>query len=166
MVSNKEKVYFKDTVLEDFKIPAHNFLLYRTMTGDNSDNIPGIKGIGVKTLTKRLPILFEDRKITIGQVLDFTKNSDDTSKIIKTISESEKLMRLNYDLMQLINVDISGSTKSKIIDIVKKPVNRLVKFQFQKMMLEDKLNTAIRNPDLWLRQCFFHLDVMAAKSYE
>ena len=162
----KKKFYFKDTVLEDFKIPAHNFLLYRTMTGDNSDNIPGIKGVGIKTLAKRLPILFEDRKITINQILDFTKKSDDTSKIIKTISESEELMRLNYDLMQLVNVDIGGSAKSKIIDIVKKPISRLVKYKFQKMMLEDKLNTAIKNPDLWLKTCFSHLDSMAAKSNE
>ena len=162
----KKKFYFKDTVLQDFKIPAHNFLLYRTMTGDDSDNIPGIKGVGVKTLQKRMPILFEDKKLTTDDILDFVEKSDDTSKIIKTISESRDILELNFKLMQLEDVNIGGSTKSKIIDIVKKPVNRLVKFQFQKMMLEDKLNTAIRNPDLWLRQCFFHLDVMAAKSYE
>ena len=162
----KKKYYFKDTVKEDFEVPAHNFLLYRTLTGDNSDNIPGIKGVGVKTLAKRLPILFEDKKLTTQDILDFTKNSDDTSKIIKTISQSEDLIAMNYKLMQLADVDIGGAIKSKIIDIVKQPVNRLVKFQFQKMMLEDKLNAAIRNPDLWLRNCFFHLDVMAAKSYE
>ena len=162
----KKKFYFKDTVLQDFKIPAHNFLLYRTMTGDDSDNIPGIKGVGVKTLQKRMPILFEDKKITTEDILDFVKKSDDTSKIIKSISESRDVLELNYKLMQLNDVNISGTSKSEIIDIVKKPVNRLVKFQFQKMMLEDKLNTAIRNPDLWLRQCFFHLDVMAGKSYE
>ena len=162
----KKKFYFKDTVLQDFKIPAHNFLLYRTMTGDDSDNIPGIKGVGVKTLKKRLPILFEDKKITIEDIINFTKNSDDTSKIIKTISESKELMTLNYDLMQLNNVNIGGAIKSNIIDIVKKPINRLVKFKVQKMMLEDKLNTAIRNPDLWLKMCFFHLDAMAVKTYE
>ena len=162
----KKKYYFKDTVKEDFDVPAHNFLIYRTLTGDNSDNIPGIKGVGVKTLAKRLPILFEDKKLTTQDILDFTKSSDDTSKVIKTISQSEDLIEMNYKLMQLADVDIGGTIKSKIIDIVKEPVNRLVKFQFQKMMLEDKLNTAIRNPDLWLRQCFFHLDLMAAKSYE
>jgi len=162
----KKKYYFKDTVMEDFSVPAHNFLLYRTLTGDNSDNIPGIKGVGVKTLAKRLPILFEDRKITIKQILDYTKNSDDTSKIIKIISESEELMRMNYKLMQLVDVDISGTIKSLIIDAVRKPVNRLVKYKFQTMMLEDKLNAAIKNPDFWLKNCFSHLDAMAAKSYE
>tara|TARA_R100000908_G_scaffold51458_1_gene26790 strand:+ start:1101 stop:2147 length:1047 start_codon:yes stop_codon:yes gene_type:complete len=162
----KKKYYFKDTVQEDFDIPAHNFLLYRTMKGDLSDNIPGIKGVGVKTLAKKLPILFEDKKITIDQLIDHVKNLDDDSKIITNIKNSEDMIRLNYDLMQLSNVDINGSVKSLIIDTVKKPVNRLVKYKFQKMMLEDKLNSAIKNPDFWLKQCFSHLDVMAGKTNE
>jgi DNA polymerase-1 len=162
----KKKYYFEDTVLDDFEIPAHNFLIYRTMKGDDSDNIPGIKGVGIKTLKKKLPILFEDKKISIDDIIKFTNNSDDKSKIIKTISESKELLELNFKLMQLENVNIPGTIKSNIIDTVKKPVNRLVKYKFQKMMLEDKLNAAIKNPDFWLKACFSHLDSMAAKSYE
>ena len=162
----KKKYYFKNTVNEDFEIPAHNYLLYRTMKGDPSDNIPGIKGIGVKTLKKRLPILFDDKKITIEDLLDYVKNTDDTSKVIKEISDSEDMIRLNYELMQLSEVDIPGSTKSYIMDAVRKPINRLVKYKFQKLMLEDKTYTAIKNPDLWLKLCFSHLEAMAAKSYE
>ena len=162
----KKKYYFKNTVNEDFEIPAHNYLLYRTMKGDPSDNIPGIKGVGVKTLKKRLPILFDDKKITIEDLLDYVKNTDDTSKVIKEISDSEDMIRLNYELMQLSEVDIPGSTKSYIMDAVRKPINRLVKYKFQKLMLEDKTYTAIKNPDLWLKLCFSHLEAMAAKSYE
>ena len=94
------------------------------------------------------------------------ENLDDKSKIVKSISESKDIMELNFRLMQLENVEIPGSTKSFIIDTVKKPISRLVKYKFQTMMLEDKLNSAIRNPDLWLKTCFSHLDSMAAKSNE
>jgi len=162
----KKKYYFKDTVHEDFEIPAHNFLLYRTMKGDTSDNIPGIKGVGVKTLQKKLPILFEDKKLTLDELIQHIKDLNDESKIITNIKDSEDTIRLNYDLMQLADVDIGGSTKSLIIDIVRKPVSRLVKYKFQTMMLEDKLNTAIRNPDFWLKQCFSYLDTMADKTHE
>ena len=115
----KKKYYFKETVHEDFEIPAHNFLLYRTMKGDPSDNIPGIKGVGVKTLQKKLPILFEDKKITLDEMIDHVKNMDDESKVIKDIKNNEGVIRLNYDLMQLSEVDIPGSTKAHIIDAVK-----------------------------------------------
>lgn len=162
----KKKYYFKDTVHEDFDIPAHNFLLYRTMKGDASDNIPGIRGVGVKTLQKKLPILFEDKKLTLDEMIDHVKDLDDTSKVILDIKNNEDMIRLNYDLMQLSNVDIPGSIKSGIIDAVRKPINRLVKYKFQKLMLEDKTNAAIRNPDLWLKTCFSHLEAMASKSYE
>ena len=162
----KKKYYFKETVHEDFEIPAHNFLLYRTMKGDPSDNIPGIKGVGVKTLQKKLPILFEDKKITLDEMIDHVKNMDDESKVIKDIKNNEGVIRLNYDLMQLSEVDIPGSTKAHIIDAVKKPINRLVKIKFQKLMLEDKTHTAIRNPDFWIKACFSHLEAMASKSYE
>ena len=41
--------------------------------------------------------------------------------------------------MQLSDVDISGSTKTKIVQRVNEPINRLIKFQFEKMFLEDIL---------------------------
>ena len=33
-------------------------------------------------------------------------------------------------------------------------------------MLEDKTNSAIKNPDFWLKTCFSYLEAMASKSYE
>jgi len=162
----KKKYYFKDTVHEDFEIPACNYLLYRTMKGDPSDNIPGIKGVGIKTLQKRLPILFDDKKITIDEFIEHVKQSDDNSKVVTEIKQSEDIIRLNFDLMQLADVDIPGNTKSHIMDVVREPINRLVKYKFQKLMLEDKTYTAIKNPDMWLKLCFSHLEAMAIKSYE
>ena len=35
-----------------YKIPAHNYLTYRILDGDQSDNIKGVRGIGLKTLQK------------------------------------------------------------------------------------------------------------------
>ena len=134
--------------------------------GDKGDNVPGIKGLGKKTLEKNIPILFQDKEISLQDILTYIKDNKDSNAIMKKLSESTDRLKLNYDLMQLNNVNIGGAIKSNIIDIVKKPINRLVKFKFQKMMLEDKLNTAIRNPDLWLKMCFFHLDAMAVKTYE
>ena len=68
--------------------------------------------------------------------------------------------------MQLSNVDISGSTKTKIIDKVNEPINRLVKFKFEKMFLEDKLFTALPNVTSWLTTNFNQLNRYAEKTHE
>lgn len=159
---SKKKLYFKEDLLEEFNVPAHNFLMYRLLKGDSSDNIPGIKGSGVKTFIKNLPILFEDKKIDIEDILEYT-TTNNKSAVNQCISKSRDILELNFALMQLSQVDIHGIAKNEILHIVKEPITRLVKFQFQKMMLEDKLNSSIKNPDLWLRVAFGHLDSMADK---
>ena len=68
--------------------------------------------------------------------------------------------------MQLSDVDISGSTKTKIIAKVNEPINRLVKFQFEKMFLEDKLFTALPNVTSWLANHFNQLNRYAEKTHK
>ena len=68
--------------------------------------------------------------------------------------------------MQLSDVDISGNTKTKIIERVREPINRLVKYKFQKMFLEDKLYTALPNLDSWLLTNFNQLNIYAEKTHE
>lgn len=150
----KKKLYFENDVKNDFKVPAHNYLTYRLLTGDKSDCIPGIPGTGLKTLQKRLPILFEDKKIGIDELIEATKDSD--FKVTQMIHDNRELLELNYKLMQLTEVDISGTHKLNIMDNINK-VNKFNKFRFQQMLLEDQLTGAIRNHEMWLKDTFIPL---------
>ena len=154
----KKKFYFQETILEEFGVPANNFLEYRTLLGDSSDNIPGIKGTGLKTLQKRLPIIFGDKKITIDDILKQAEDNKSDAKILATIAESGDILRLNYKLMQLRDVDISGHAKSSILDIVRRPIQRLNKPKFLTMFLEDKINSKMKNPEFWLQDTWRSLD--------
>ena len=89
----------------------------------------------------------------------------EVNEVVETLPESEDIIKLNYQLMQLSDVDISGSTKTKIIDKVNEPINRLIKFQFQKMFLEDKLFTALPNVTSWLSTNFNQLNQYAEKTH-
>ena len=148
----KKKMYDEDAVLEEYGISSHNLIWYRVLDGDKSDNIPGIRGLGLKTIQKKLPFLTENRIVNIDEVID-------------TLPESKDIIELNYKLMQLSNVDISGSTKTKIIDKANEPINRLIKFKFQKMFLEDKLFTALPNVISWLATNFNQLNQYAEKTH-
>jgi hypothetical protein len=87
-------------------------------------------------------------------------------EVVDVLPDSKDIIELNYKLMQLSNVDISGSTKTKIIDKANEPINRLIKFKFQKMFLEDKLYTALPNITSWLATNFNQLNHYAEKTHD
>ena len=149
----KKKMYDEDMVLDEYGISSHNLIWYRVLDGDKSDNISGVRGLGLKTIQKKLPFLSENRIVQIDEVID-------------ALPESKDVIELNYKLMQLSDVDISGSTKTKIISRVNEPIQRLIKFQFEKMFLEDKLYTALPNVTSWLVNNFNQLNHYAEKSHE
>jgi 5'-3' exonuclease len=148
----KKKMYDENMVLEEYGISSHNYIWYRVLDGDKSDNISGVRGLGLKTIQKKLPFLSENRIVEMDEVLNELPEHKDT-------------IELNYRLMQLSDVDISGSTKTKIIQRVNEPINRLIKFQFEKMFLEDKLFTALPNVTSWLLTNFNQLNRYAEKTH-
>ena len=148
----KKKMYDENTVLEEYGISSHNLIWYRVLDGDKSDNISGVRGLGLKTIQKKLPFLSESRIVKMDEV-------------VNELPEHKDTIDLNYRLMQLSDVDISASTKTKIIDRVNAPINRLIKFKFEKMFLEDKLYTALPNLTSWLLTNFNQLNRYAEKSH-
>ena len=148
----KKKMYDENSVLEEYGISSHNYIWYRVLDGDKSDNISGVRGLGLKTIQKKLPFLSENRIVEMDEVLNELPEHKDT-------------IELNYKLMQLSDVDISDSTKTKIVDRINEPINRLVKFQFEKMFLEDKLFTALPNVTSWLLTNFNQLNRYAEKTH-
>ncbi len=151
----KKKLYDPPKVLEDYGIPSHNFAVYRAIDGDKSDNIDGVRGWGLKTIQKKLPLLLEDNILNIGDII----------KEDEKLKECEELLKRNYTLMQLDEVDISSSAKTKILDKIREPINRLNKIQFQKRFIEDRLFATLPNMDSWLVQCFAKLNQMAEKTH-
>jgi len=157
----KKKFYFKDTIQEEFGISHKNFLMFRVLTGDSSDDIPGIRGAGTKTLQRRLPILFEDNRIELEDLYNYISDSGDKTKLAQQILDSKEQLELNHRLMQLQDVDISGHSKNSIMESVRRPIPTLAKPKFLSMILEDTLNMNIKNPELWLKDSFGVLNSFA-----
>ncbi len=150
---SKKKMYDDKAVFEEFGISSQNYIWYRVLDGDKSDNINGVRGLGLKTIRKKSPFLTDNHICNI----------DD---IVSVLPESKELIDRNYKLMQLNDVDISGNTKTKIVQRVNEPINELVKYKFEKMFLEDKLFTALPNVTSWLLTNFNQLNRYAKKTHE
>ena len=150
----KKKLYTPELMKEEFGINSSNYLLYRTFLGDKSDNIPGVKGVALKSLIKYFPMITEDRSIDFKELLNHAEDGKDRYKIYKSIIESEDQVNLNHSLMQLKEVDIAGNLKMMIHDKVTGPVDKLNTFQFKKMFMQDKMYTVIKDLDTWLATSF------------
>ena len=68
---------------------------------------------------------------------------------------------MNHRLMQLQEVDISGSAKLKTNNIVNGKIQELIKSKFQTMFIEDRMFGALPNMDSWLMTVWAKLNRFA-----
>lgn len=146
----KKILYNPVRLQEELGIPSTNYLMYRTFIGDKSDNIPGINGVALKTMLKHFPIMTEDRQISIDDIMDYANGQDKPTRIHETVLNSKETLELNYNLMQLKNVDIPGNAKMLAINTVNDPVSKTNVYEFKKMFMMDKMYTIIKDVDTWL----------------
>ena len=135
-------------VKETFNISARNFCLARTLVGDPSDNIEGVPGIGLKTVSKRFPaFLNEDKDLTIDEVLDscraiLSTKSGAKLKAPNDILQSEDVIRRNWKLMYLNSSNLSGSQIEKINGAISMHEPKMDKMGMMKEILKAGLNIA------------------------
>ena len=156
----KKKYYFKADVKDEFELLPENYILYKCLLGDKGDNIPGIKGLGHKSLIKYLPILFSDKILSLEDIIHCAKYTPSPSRQFDLIKDNEKKLYLNYKLMQLHETDISGSAKERLQNIVKDKIPSFVKYDFMKMLLEDRMQI-VKNIEFWIRDVFLSLNTRA-----
>ncbi len=151
----KKKLINKDDVKELYGVPSHNLVYYRIFDGDKSDNIPGVRGIGPKTLVK-LDFLQSD-SLTLDSLFEKVSQMND-EKLKNKILENKDVLQLNYDLMQLSEPIMGSAITSNVRNIIDSPINGLNSFQFKKEFMVDKLYTAFKNVETWLVNTWSDLD--------
>lgn len=109
-----DKIETKNTVIESLGIHPVNMALARAMTGDSSDNLPGVSRVGFKTIAGKLPFMKEEKSVTIDQLLEYCENMESKLKVYKNIAASKKIIEHNYKMMQLYSPLISVQGKQTI----------------------------------------------------
>lgn len=143
----KKKLYTAQELEKETGLHPRNYLLYRTFSGDGSDNISGVPGIKLKTLIKCFPIITKD-DIEISNIIEYAKQQTAQKSKLKahavTIANEHILLR-NYQLMQLSKVDISGASKLIIIDLMNAPINYLNEVLFRQTLIKDTIDINVKN---------------------
>ena len=160
----KKKFYTPRMVEADYGVPAHNFLMYKVLMGDKSDNIEGVKGLGPKKLPKIVPDLLTQTTLDLDFILEHAGKGEEPMH--KKIVESATQLQINEELMDLKNPPISGELKLQIARLIEAPINLLSRNDFIMMYSDDQLGNAIKAPDLWLREHFIKLNTLAKQTHE
>ena len=154
----KKKLYDEKMIKEEFGIEPKNLLLYRMMDGDPSDEIPGVKGIGLKTIHSKLPEICGSEKKNLDDLLAIAKEKQGKVKIYDTILNSEAQLRMNERLMQLHDVEISGQIKMNILDRYDEPISHLSRMDFIKACMKYGITNSFgTNLDSWLQNTWSKL---------
>jgi len=159
------KTYFRNgdnIIINKVGIPHYNVTLTKVFTGDKSDNIDGIEGLGEKTLVKLFPFLLE-KPCTIQEILDNARNIQQ-NKIPKSLTNiltgrtkngilGEQFYNINSQIVDLTNPLITDDGKLLVEQIhtdTIDPTDRGYK-NLMRLMMEDGLFKYLpKNDEAWV----------------
>jgi 5'-3' exonuclease len=155
----------KDTIIYDHEeILIENVKLVKMMCGDASDNIAGIRGMGVKSLLTLFPEL-RTEPLTLQQIRDKSnllfeqdKNNKLVTKLITGVTKhgvlGEEFFEINNSIVSLDVPFLTDEAKDNIKLLMNEnldPEGRSYK-NTMKMMMEDGLfNVLPKSDDAWIK---------------
>jgi 5'-3' exonuclease len=153
----KKRLYGPQDVVNEYGISSENFVYFRTLDGDTSDNIPGVRGCGLKTIVKAFPMLSGPR-IELSAIKDLATENSGKLKVYDTIVESWQDVERNYALMQLTDTALTTIAQLHVNEVISNPIPKLNKFELIKQMSSDNLTNTIYNLQGWMNECFSKLN--------
>jgi 5'-3' exonuclease len=107
------------------------------MAGDASDNLPGIKGAGLKTIAKRFPFLIREDEYVVADLVRECVMTRKKLKIHENVENNEKLIKDNYAIMQLQHPNIRPMNRQLITKAVDDFEPFFDKIKFTQMLFAD-----------------------------
>lgn len=146
LVSDKTKIYSlskkviikSEDIVNEFRVLPENFVIYRSIIGDASDNIDGIKGIGPAKFAKLLPELAEKKLDTLNELKVILTEKNNQKYSVFT-NDWNKLER-NYTLIKLDYEHLSLNQISKIDAAVTSYVPKIEILGIRKKLIECKIS--------------------------
>ena len=133
----QKEVLNKYSVVEQFGIHPNNFALARAIAGDPSDNLKGIQGAGLKTISKRFSFMSEEQDYLIEDIVSHCESVEKPLLVHKRILENIDVIKKNYRLMQLYSPSLSPTVKSKVNYILENTEMEFNLTEMRKMMMVD-----------------------------
>ena len=156
----KKKVYGPVEVLEEQGVLPSNYLIVKSLLGDNSDNLSGVKGLGIKGILKHFPKLIDTPNMDLDYVYEICEEGVEKTKILAKILERKHAVDQNHGLMNLMEPQLSDRQISIILDVLEMPCQQLNATAFMLMLQQDNIQHGItKNTESWLETFRYLLTV-------
>jgi len=146
----KKKIYQVESVLSEFKVHPNNFLLYKSLIGDKSDNVPGVHGIGETNAPKLFEFLQHEEPKKLDDLYYNCENSSKKTILYQRVLNTKKDIEIFYNIMDLKNPNISDANKENIVEKYQNGICDFKKYEFLKLFKYDKMGDAIPNLENWV----------------
>ena len=138
---------------EKFGFQSENFIIYKSLIGDNSDKIRGITDVGPKSLLSYFPEI-KTQKLELEDIFRLSEERFKKSKIYTRILTDQNLLETNYKLMDLKNPLLGDEEKQQIDEIINESITPLNTLGFNTLYNQDGLINVIRNREMYLHDTF------------
>lgn len=145
----KKKTFTKDNIFEELKVLPTNYNIVKALLGDNSDNLQGVKGLGIKTIIKEFPKLLTE-KTDLEYVYGVAESKLEGKKIFSKIIHFWDKVETNFKLMDLHNTALDDNEIEYVQNILKEHIPDLQSGAFLHLMDQDKIEGITKNTEGWL----------------
>ena len=151
-------LYDYETTKAKLGVLPENFNVVKALQGDKSDNLRGVKGIGLKTLIKLFPGLVSDPEFTLDEIFESGSQLLESKKQYAQIIADWNTVETNYKLMDLHESVLDDSEKSIIYDRVKDLDNVKLRIgPFMQLLEQDCIEGITNSTEDWLVNSFADL---------
>jgi len=145
----KKKTFTKDNILEEIKVLPTNFNIVKSLLGDNSDNLPGVKGLGIKTIVAEFPKLLTE-KTDLDYVYKVAEEKLEDKKIFAKILHNWDRVEKNFQMMDLHDTVLDEKEIEYVEKVLHSTVPDLQTGAFLHHMDQDKIEGITKNTEGWL----------------
>lgn len=137
---HKKTFVTESDLFEEFRITSENFALAKCLCGDVSDNIPGIKGIGFKSVVKKFPILCNKESIILEDLIKYAASHSSDGVIYKRVVENVDFLKRNWQLVHLDGSMLSADQSNRVNHVLNTFKPSLDKISLIKSMISEGIS--------------------------
>ena len=154
----KKKFYGPKEVFDEYGLWPQNFINYKVLMGDSSDNLPGVKGLGPKKLYKLFPEITGDEKVTLKEIISKSLEKHDENGIYGNVWLFRGQLMINEQLMSLEKPNIPEPDEIVLERLIDENPYTLNQTRFLQLHKSDLLERQISpNIEFWLSSNFSYL---------